>query len=511
MGTIFSRILGYARDAAMLALFSRTVTDAFVVAFRFPNLVRRLFGEGSLTISFMPVYIDELHADASGERARKLANAVFTLLSSLTMTLAILAYVFMEPILKLWVGNEAGFASVPGKLELTETLARIMVIYVVLVTSYAFVMGIANALHKFFIPAVAPAAFNLVVIIFAMLPQNLMEVPGALLAWGVVAGGVIQFLLVAVMLWREGYLPRPTIQIRAPGVWTVLRNLGPGLIGLGIYQVMTIANTFFAARLPEGTQSFLYAGDRILELPQSIIAISLGTALLPIFSRQVARGEREAMLETARDGLSAMLFLALPSALGMWLLSKPIVEVLFMRGAFGTEDVLTTSGIIEIYAALLVASSMAKVTVPAFYALKNTWLPATIAGFVLVAHLILAYFWVDIYGVRGLALATTVSGALNMLALQVAFQFMIGPMPLIRSLGEIARMIPALAGMGVVIWALQLWTQTISLSSLPIRATVLTLIIVIAVATYFFVATFTGVTQAERFKRTIARRLKKKQ
>lgn len=451
-GTMVSRVLGYVRDAVVMAMFSRTVTDAFVVAFRLPNMVRRLLGEGSLSVSFIPVYVDQLANDPTGERAKNLRNATYTLLSSVTLTLTALSWILMEPLLQAWVGDESGFAAVAGKLELTITLARIMCVYVFLVTLFAFFSGIANSIHKFFVPALAPAAFNAVLIAFALMPSEWHPVPGALLSWGVVVAGVIQTGMVAVLLYRVGHLPRWTLKINVAGLRTVITNMGPGLAGLGIFQIMTIANTFFAARLPEGTQTYIYNSDRILELPQSIIAISLGTALLPTFSRQLSTGDRTGMLRTANEGLRTMLFLALPAAVGMYFLAHPMIEVLFGRGQYGPEDIAVTASIVEIYSVLLVVSSLAKVTVPGFYAMKNTWLPAVLAGVSLIVHLALCAWWVDQYGVQGLAGATATSGALNMILLQIAFRYMIGPIGISAVVQAVFRMLPGMFGMGLVIY-----------------------------------------------------------
>lgn len=513
-GTIFSRVLGYVRDAVMLAVFSRTITDAFLVAFRFPNLVRRLLGEGSLSVSFIPVYVEQLEKEKTGERAKQLANAIYTLLALVTSSLAILAYIFMTPIMKVWVGGDGGFESIPGKMELTVYLAQIMIIYVILVTSYAFVMGMANAHRKFFMPAVAPAVFNLAIIIAAALPQNILSIQGAVLAWGVVVGGVLQFLLVAIQLYQIGHLPKLTMKIKVPGLKTVLTNFVPGLLGLGVYQVMTIANTFFAARLPEGTQSYIYAADRILELPQSIIAVSLGTALLPLFSRQLAAGQKDKMLESANEGLRAMLFLALPAALGMAVLGRPIIHVLFMRGAFGQEDVLVTSQITQVYSVVLLASSLTKVTVPGFYAMKNTWMPATIAGVCLLMHLICAQILVGPFGVVGLASSTAITGALNMILLSVAFRFMIGPIGYQKIFKAVFQMLPALGLMAGFLSVTEFfWGEKVSIGWGVYGAGLfLSLQICAAVLIYFVVASASGSPEAARTIGVLRRRgLKVKQ
>lgn len=210
IGTMGSRLLGLARDMLLLAFFSRTVTDAFVVAFRLPNLFRRLLGEGSLSVSFIPVFV-EVKTKHGEESAQNLASSIMTLLLITTSILSILGVIWMEPLLTSLVGGE-GFLKVPGKLEQTIFLARIMFSYLFLVTVYAYFMAILNALKYFLIPALAPALFNFILIVFILLPQSGSQVPGEMLSWGVIAGGVFQALLVAYKLYQLKYLPRLSLQ-----------------------------------------------------------------------------------------------------------------------------------------------------------------------------------------------------------------------------------------------------------------------------------------------------------
>lgn len=513
-GTLASRILGYVRDALLLSLFNRTVTDAFVVAFSIPNLIRRVFGEGSLSVSFIPIYMEQLHADQKdqGQRAQQLANSVYTLLTSLTMTIAALAWVFMGPLLDLWVGNKEGYAAIPGKMELTVELARIMTLYVFLVTTYAFWMAMANARGKFFWPAMGPALFNFTVIIFSLFPQSILKVPGAFLAWGVVVGGIAQAATVGVQLYREGCLPRLRLQIHAPGLAAIARNLGPGIFGLGVFQIMTIANRFFAARLPEGTQSYVYAADRILELPQSLIAISLGTALLPVFSRQLNENRLDDLLRTAHDSLKWIIFLAVPASVGMFFLAQPIVEVLFVRGAFTAQDGVVTAQVISAYAFLLLASSLAKIAAPGFYALKNPWVPAKIAAGVLLVHLFIADFLVTEHGIVGLAVATGVSSFINMIGLQIAFRYYLGAVGVLALLGYFLRLTPAFAGLAAVCYGFyhlpfeMTWRET-----LVGKGFYLGLTIIVAGIVYLLLAHLVRCPETRRFFQLFQRLLKRRQ
>ncbi len=463
-GTFSSRILGFVRDAVMLSLFPRTVTDCFVVAFRLPNLFRRVLGEGALSVSFIPIYV-EARAHSS-ERAESLANAVFSIVSTLAVIISMACFVFMDPIIRALVDNPEGFASVPGKVEQTIYLARIMIFYLVLVSTYAFHMAIANTLGHFFWPSVGPTLFNIGLIIFTIIPYEWGSYAGSTQSLGVIVGGILQAGIVVWLLYKEKVLPKFTLRWRNPDVARVFRNMVPGLFGLGVYQVMTIANTYFAASLKEGAQTYIYSADRILELPQSLIAVSLGAALLPRFSELNTAGDKTKFLSEANQAVRMLLYLSLPAAVGMHVLALPIVEVLFMRGAFSAADARLTAQVVEIDALLLLFSSLSRVTTPAFYALKNTWLPATVAFFVLLVHIFLAPVLIAEFGLRGLAAATTFSGILNIIILQVCFSLMIGALGYGRILISVLRLTPGLLVMAVFCQAAYPWLLSVTTPTL---------------------------------------------
>lgn len=489
-GTFSSRILGFVRDALMFAFFPRGVTDAFVVAFRLPNMFRRLLGEGSLSVSFIPVYVE---SRAKGKAAAEhLANAVFTIVMSLSVVITVVCFVYMDQIVNYLVNDPRGFGSIPGKVEQTIYLARIMIFYLVLVTTYAFHMAIANTLGHFFWPAVGPTLFNLGLIIFTLLPEFFGAFPGSTQSLGVVVGGFLQMGVVAWVLIKEGHLPSISFRWRDPAVGKVFANMLPGLFGLGVFQVMTIVNTKFAARLAEGAQSYIYAADRVLELPQSLIAVSLGAALLPRFSELHTSGEKGKFLAEANQAVRMLLYLSLPAAVGMYVLALPITEVLFMRGSFTAADAVGTSAVVQVYAFLMLFSSWSRVTAPAFYALKNTWLPASVALFVLILHISVGPYLVDHYGLQGLAAATSASAVLNIFILQVLFNFWIGPMGYMKILVSVAKLIPGLAAMGVFcFYAYPFILQLLIGWSLPpslARTLDLTLVISCGMILYFYVS-----------------------
>ncbi len=451
MGTMVSRVLGFIRDLALAALFSRTITDAFVVAFRMPNLFRRLLGEGSLSVSFIPIYVETREKQGPAQ-ADLLASFIWKVLLLFASTLSVLGIVFMEPIIKIVVSG-GGYLSISGKLETTVLMARVMFSYLFLVTNYGFLMAICQSSRKFFVSALAPALFNLTLIIFMFLPSTWFGFTGANLSWGVLVGGLMQLLVVVAQLYALKLLPKLRWRGWSPGATKVFINMIPGVIGLGVLQIMALINVNFASRLSEGSHSFIYFADRILELPQSLIAISMGAALLPALSSLCAKGQqKEATSELFRH-IKLILFLSVPSAVGMYALGLPIVETLFKRGAFSYEDAVVTAQVVQIYSLLLVVSSFIKVFVTGFYAKKNTWYPASVAVLTLLIHVVLAHNLTNIYGLKGLVSATVVSASFNLCLLLVGFYFLVDKFSWLKVLFLPLQFVPASLVMGIFSYA----------------------------------------------------------
>lgn len=504
LGTLMSRILGMVRDMVLAAVFSTTFKDAFVVAFRLPNLFRRLLGEGSLNVSFIPVYVEKKSLNPGTET--QLSSSIFSLLILMTSTLSLLGVLFMPEIMSVVLSGE-GFQSVAGKLEMTIVLGRIMFSYLFLVTMYAFFMAISNAHNRFLVPALAPAIFNFVFIIFALLPNEWGRIEGEVAAWGVIAGGLAQVLMVTFQLFKMGKLPYFTLKFKVPGVSLVLKNMIPGVLGLGVLQIMSVVNIYFASRLSEGAHSFIYFADRILELPQSLIAISLGAALLPTLSEYWSKGETQRMRNFGQYSLRLLLFLALPSAVGMFILAEPIVNLLYGRGEFSIQDVETTASIVRLYSFLLVASSFVKVLIPSFYAIKNTLTPAIASVICLLIHLVMAHFLTNFMGLNGLVLATVISGFVNMFLLLLFYFKHIGPFifkPMFKSLIQI--IIPLL-GLGIISYFGHSFLQSVFQGGTVYKILLLPLI-AFAALVYFALAYICKVPEFEPISRRIKKKLK---
>ena len=448
-GTFISRVLGLLRDMAIGAFFSRTETDAFFVAFRVPNFFRRFIGEGALSISFIPVFVQCLSpssnspVDHSTQRAKNLMNSVYTLLLLLVASLTVGGILCMESLFH-WLFADTPFAQVEGKMQITILMARLLFLYLFLVTLYAYFMGIANALGSFFIPALAPAFLNIFILVFAFLPKDIVPFPPLLLCYGVLTGGVFQVVLTAFLLYRLGFLPRPVLSFSHSDLKLMLSRFGPGLLGVGGFALIGLLNLYFAGWLKEGAHTYIYYGDRLLELPRSLIAISMGTALLPQLSWFSARDQKEQMLKIASQQRELLLFLVLPCAVAFYFMGVPIIEVLFQRGQFSAVTAQKTALVLKIYSVLLVSSSLSRVLATCFYAVKNTWYPALCSALYVLFHALLTPYMIKAFALPGLVGATVISNVFFMFLLAGAYPFFVGRFYIVNHLKQLIRFLPGL-------------------------------------------------------------------
>ncbi|MBY0316207.1 MAG: murein biosynthesis integral membrane protein MurJ, partial [Bdellovibrionales bacterium] len=289
-GTFASRVLGLIRDALFVAVFGKTVSDAWLAAFRFPNLFRRIFGEGALSACFIPVYIDHKEQGDDAKRAQ-LTAGLLMVLSLILIPFTVVMILGMETIMP-WIVSGDGFTAVPGKVDMTITMTKIMFPFLYLMSLFAYFMAILNAHKKFMASALAPCYFNLVNIAASLYCYITGEISGTLLSWAVIVGGFFQFVTLLPTFFKLNIpLDWSWRNIYSPSVRKVLRAFVPSLIGLGIVQFMGLINISFASHLQEGSVTYIYLADRLLELPLSMVAVSLGTVLLPTLSERLSRGD----------------------------------------------------------------------------------------------------------------------------------------------------------------------------------------------------------------------------
>jgi putative peptidoglycan lipid II flippase len=424
-GTLVSRILGLLRDMALASFFPKTVTDAFGVAFRLPNLFRRLMGEGSISASFIPIFI-QLQGGSQGElRSRQLLNQLTTLLWLVLLTATAWGVLQARDLTTLLVGPH--FDSIKDKFELTVSMTRIMLGFVFLVSTAGLFSSVLQALGFFGIPALAPAIFNCVLILANFWPRwfgysEQLFLSGKTLAWGVLLGGICQVLLLFVLMTRQGLWPRLTWPRWTGDLKQVMKNLIPGLCGGGLLQFLGIINTRAAAGLGEGANTFLYLADRLLELPLTLISVSLGAALLPTLSEHWAQRNHQKLKATAASALGLNLFISVPAAAGLLALAHPIVTVLFRHGNFSDSEALITAHVLQVSAATLLFSSLSRVMMPLFFAMQNTWLPALTTVLAMVWHLCSLSWWTQRWGLVGVAAATATSLLVQALSLALLLE-----------------------------------------------------------------------------------------
>ncbi len=447
-GTMVSRVLGLVRDIMTARYFSVEVRDAFIIAFRLPNLFRRLLGEGSLSISFIPVFVDLLQHKRK-EEAHRLVNNVFAILLVITTTLSLLGIVFMDDILRLLLSGHE-YMKIAGKFEITVRLARIMFAFLTLVSLFAFFMAILNSLRQFALSALAPALLNVAMIAGAMVSDRWLA-PEEILAWAVMVGGFFQMAILIPPVLKAGFLPRFGTQWASPEVLRVLKAIIPSMLGMSIMQFTQIANIHFASWLEQGTHSAFYLADRILELPLSIFVVSVGSALLPTLARLWASNDSEAMAETINHYIRLILFVALPAAVGMFVLAQPITDVLFFGNRFSVADSIKTAQVIQIYAFGLVVSAGVRILAQGFYAIGNTWFPAVAATVAFVSHLVFAMTLTKIFGLMGLASATICSATVNLMMLVVAYHSWVGHLNLKKLAISFGKFVIGAAVMVVVL------------------------------------------------------------
>lgn len=408
--TLASRITGLAREAVVAASFGASGwMDAFQVAFRIPNLLRRLFAEGAFSQAFVPI-LAEYKNRRGDEATRTLVDHVTGVLG-IVLLLVTAAGVLTAP----WIiaVTAPGFSATPEKFALTVDLLRITFPYIVFIALTALAGGILNTWGRFAVPAVTPVLLNLSFIGFALIAAPWFDPPVKALAWAVFAGGVLQLAFQLPFLARIGMFPRPRPDLRDEGVRRVLRQMGPAVFGVSVGQLSLLINNIFASFLITGSVTWLYFADRLMEFPMGLLGVALGTILLPSLSKRHAQGSTQAYSELLDWGLRLTLLLAVPCAVALAVLALPLVATLFHYGAFTATDVINTRNAVIAYSIGLVGLIAVKVLAPGFYARQDIRTPVKIALVTLIFTQLLNLVFVWQLRHAGLALAISVGACLN--------------------------------------------------------------------------------------------------
>jgi putative peptidoglycan lipid II flippase len=408
--TLLSRILGFVRDIVIARLFGAgTGADAFFVAFRIPNLLRRLFAEGAFSTAFVPV-LTEYKTQRSHQEVQELVARVAGLLGGI-LFLVTAAGVAAAPVIVTVFAP--GFLDTPEKFDLTVRMVRITFPYILFISLTAFAGGILNAYGRFGVPAFTPVLLNLSLIAAALWLAPQMAEPITALAWGVFVAGVVQLAFQLPFLKGLGFLLRPRLKGAHEGVKRILRLIVPATVGVSVAQVNLLVDTLIASFLVTGSISWLYYSDRMVEFPLGVFGIALATVILPNLSRQHAADAPREFSATLDWALRLVLVIGAPAAIGLALLASPILTTLFQYGEFGRGDVRMAALSLVAYATGLLAFIAVKVLAPGYYARQDTRTPVRIAIIAMLSNIALNLVLVIPLKHAGLALATSISAYLN--------------------------------------------------------------------------------------------------
>ncbi|WP_300458456.1 murein biosynthesis integral membrane protein MurJ [Desulfobacula sp.] len=404
--TFFSRVLGVVRDALIAMCFgTSSQSDAFFVAFRPFDLVRKLFSEGILSMSFVPVFSETMERKGKS-RAVALGFSFFCFLSLAGVLVVLAGIVFAPLVIKIIA---PGFRADPVQYDLTILLLKLMLPYFWLVLITALCMGVLNAVGNFGVPASAPIVFNLVVIVFTLLVDHYFKIPVMGLAVGVTIGGVLQLAIQIPFMIRLGMLNPAFFSFFQPEMVTVLRTMIPCMIGAASYQVNIMVASFFASTLDDGSVSFLYYADRLVQFPMALFAVSAATVFLPALSRKAVKGQLDDIAVLFSNGVKLVLFITIPAMAGLMALGENIVAVLFGHGAFNDLAVQQTADSLFFLVSGLWAFTGVRLFVTLYYALSCIKIPFYSGILAMGMNLVLCPLLVDCLGLRGLALSVSLS------------------------------------------------------------------------------------------------------
>jgi putative peptidoglycan lipid II flippase len=489
--TSLSRIGGLVREQLFAALLGAGFySDAFVVAFRIPNLLRDLLAEGALSTAFVPTFTRTLEARGR-EAAFALGNLVLTTLAVVTGIVVVVGWIAADPIVHLIA---PGFADTPGKTELTALLTRILFPFLPLVALAAVLMGMLNAQGRFFVPALAPVMFNLAAIVVgAALLVIQTDARTAVLVWtlGVLVGGAMQLGLQVPLMLRAGWRYRARFLPRFddPGLRQILRLMAPAVIGLSATQLNILVNNVLASQLAEGSPSWINYAFRLMQLPIGVFGVAVATVNLAAVSRSAAAGDMTGFRSTLAASIRLVAFLTLPATAGLVALREPIIDLLYEHGRFTSEDTLQTAHVLSMYAIGLFAYAAVKVIAPAFYALGATRVPLLASVSAVACNITVNLLLYRRLGAPGLALGTAVAALVNVSVLYVAFVRRWGGLGEAGLGGYMLRVGLAAGAMGIACrWVSERLLARIGRDDLSADLVVTLTPIVLGVALYAFMA-----------------------
>jgi putative peptidoglycan lipid II flippase len=447
--TMLSRVLGFVRDFVIARSFGAGMaTDAFFVAFRLPNLLRRLFAEGAFSQAFVPI-LAEYRQQRGEESTRQLLDRVASVLLVSVMAVTALGILGAPLLIAL---TAPGFSDDAQKFELTVTLTRITFPYIAFMSLVALSAGVLNTWSRFALPAFTPVLLNIAFIVMALFAAPYFDPPVLALAWAVFIGGILQLGLQIPALKRIGMLPRFDFVWRDAGVQRVLKLMAPAVLGVSVAQISLLINTIIASFMTSGSVSWLYYADRLMELPAGLLGAALGTILLPSLSKTHSTGNTVEFSALLDWGLRLCLLLTLPAALALALLATPLLSTLFQHGAFSAHDVTQTAHALTAYAVGLTGMILVKVLAPGFYSRQDIRTPVKIALYTLLLTQALNLAFIPQFAHAGLALSIGVASCANALFLWRGLRQRGAYIPSPGWAPFIVKLVAGLVVMAAVLW-----------------------------------------------------------
>jgi putative peptidoglycan lipid II flippase len=486
--TLLSRILGFVRDLIIARAFGAgTATDAFFAAFRLPNMLRELLGEGALSAAFIPVFTESF-TTRGREGAWRLARTVLILLALLLVVVSIVG-IFLAPWLIRFLAP--GFQAIPSKLHLAVYLTRLMFPYILFIGVAALFMAILNAQGHFATPALSPGMLNIAMIACALYLTPYVDPPIMALAIGVLIGGVSQLLIQIPVVWRRGMGAHRDVDFSDPAIGRIARLMAPGVAGLAITQINVFIGTLLASLMGEGGISILYYAFRLIQLPIGLFGVAIATAAFPAMARQAANRSLGEVGATVAYAIRLVLFVTLPAMVCLMVFRVPIVQLLFERGAFDRTVTLATAEVVLFYAFGLGAYVSNRILVPAFYSLQDTATPVKIGMVAVIVNIASSLLLMRPLGLAGLALATTLSSFVNLGLLLMALRRRLGGLHgfSLRSLAQVGG---AAAAMALIAVSLVHFRDPVMVEPLLPRAAILTFELLTSIAAFVAAAACMG-------------------
>jgi putative peptidoglycan lipid II flippase len=502
-GTFASRILGLVREQVFAYLFGAGMAaDAFVAAFRIPNLLRDMFAEGALSAAFIPTFTEKLEHHGR-EEAFRVGRIVLSFLVIAVSIFVIAGIIFAPDVVNQIAG---GFEEVPGKIHLTTNLARVMMPFLLLVSIAALLMGMLNSLGIFGVPAFAPMFLNLGMIGAGFLICPLFDPPIIGMAIGVILGGIGQFAFQMPTILRNGFRFGLNFNFSDPAFRKIVQLMIPMAIGYSATQINVFIVTRIAASLEQGSVAYLNYAFRLMHLPLGMFALAIATVSLPEISRYAALDDRKNMAETYLRSLKLGLFLVIPASIVLVFGGETIISVLFQHGRFSYQDTLGASSALAFYSIGLMAYSAVRITVPVFYAFKETARPIVASIVSVAANISLCYLFRDSLGFKGLALAASISGFLNILLLLVMLKARLPELRLIPQIKPLVKIgfVNLILAAVIIFWRHYL-SFNLQYSSLPMRIINLLILLIGAIIIYLVMARLARIEQITGLQRIFKR------